>query len=284
MNSHILNLMVASLFFSIGISFSQEKQPSHYTHPIKCISHQGEKLSAPSHSQASYRLAMERKADVMKLDVRFSKDGIAVLSHDGDLKNCFGWEVKIAEKSLEELRERNFKPVGKYDHEKLQTLEEALTITRDCPEFWIDTKTFPKNTLERILAMFDKFGIAHSRLMLATGNERALLYAREHFPELRRVKHIYPQFIDKEKPLEYLMEQKEKFQLFGMNLPAKGFEEGLLNEEILQKLRAAGVWCSIWFVQSSEAAKRFSSIGADAFVTDNIRACRPFCRTPKPEK
>ena len=280
MNSHILNLMVASLFFSIGISFSQEKQPSRYTHPIKCISHQGEKLSAPSHSQASYRLAMERKADVMKLDVRFSKDGIAVLSHDGDLKNCFGWEVKIAEKSLEELREKNFKPVGGYDHEKLQTLEEALTIIRDCPEFWIDTKTFPKNTHERILAEFDRLGIAHERIMFATGNERSLAYAKEHFPEIRRVRHIYPQFLPKEGVLEHLLKLKEELGLYGMNLPAKGFEQELLTEEILQKLRAAGLWCSIWFVQSAEAAKKYSEMGADAFVTDNIRDVRPFCRTP----
>ena len=260
---------------------AEEVAKRPYTHPVKCVSHQGESFYAPNHSRAAYELAMQRKAEVMKLDVHFTKDGIAVLNHDATLKSHYGWDVAIRDKTLQEIKEQAVaKPKGGVEGQKVQTLAEGLAVTKECPEFWIDTKTFPKNTHERILAEFDRLGIAHDRIMFATGNERSLAYAKEHFPEIRRVRHIYPQFLPKEGVLEHLLKLKEELGLYGMNLPAKGFEQGLLTEEILQKLRAAGLWCSIWFVQSTEAAKKYSEMGADAFVTDNIRDVRPFCRTP----
>ena len=116
--------------------------------------------------------------------------------------------------------------------------------------------------------------------MVATGVVDSLAYAKEHYPELRRVRHIYPQHLPKEGVLEHLLKLKEELDLFGMNLPAKAFSTGILTPADLQKLRAAGLWCSIWFVQDAESAKKFSEMGADAFVTDNIRDVRPFCRTP----
>ena len=224
---------------------------------------------------------MQRKAEVVKLDVHFTKDGIPVLSHDGTLKRFLGWDVAIKDKTLQEIKEQGtFLPFGGYEGEKLQTLAEGLAVVKECPEFWIDTKIFTENTLERILAEFDRLGIAHKRIMLATGSVRALEYAKTHFPEIRRVRHIYPQFLPKEGVLEHLLKLKAELELYGMNLPAKAFESGLLTEEILQKLRTSGLWCSIWFVQTEEAAKLYSEMGADAFVTDNIRDVRKFCRTP----
>ena len=266
---------------------AEEVAKRPYTHPVKCVSHQGERFYAPSHSRPAYELAMQRKAEVIKLDVHFTKDGIAVLSHDPTLTRCLGWNVAIKDKTIQEIKAQGtFLPTGDYKEEKLQTLAEGLAVAKECPEFWIDTKTFPENTLERILAEFDRLKISHKRIMIATGNVRALEYAKEHYPELRRVRHIYPQYLPKEGVLEHLLNLKAELDLYGMNLPAKAFDSGLLTEEILQKLRAAGLWCSIWFVQNDEAAKKFSEMGADAFVTDNIRDVRKFCRTPGylPEK
>jgi glycerophosphoryl diester phosphodiesterase len=224
---------------------------------------------------------MQRKAEVVKLDIHFTKDGIPVLSHDSTLSRCLGWDVAIKDKTLQEIKQNGtFIPVGGYEGEKLQTLAEGLAITKNCPEFWIDTKTFPPNTFERILPEFEKLGISRDRIMVATGVVDSLKYAKEHFPELRRVRHIYPQHLPKEGVLEHLLKLKEELDLFGMNLPAKAFDTGLLTPDDLQKLRAAGLWCSIWFVQNVEAAKKYSEMGADAFVTDNIRDVRQFCRTP----
>lgn len=286
------------LFLDIHASESAAGNDNiRYTHPVKCISHQGERFDAPIHSRPAYELAMRRKAELIKMDVHFTRDGVPVLSHDRNLKRTMNWEVNIKDKTLQEIRDHGiFLPVGDWRGEKIQTLREGLRIVRNCPEFWIDTKAFSKNALERILPEFDKAGISRKRIMLATFSDKALVYAREKFPDIRRIKHIYlkkgpageivtnfykNECKKKEDIVKFLLKEKERLSLFGMNLPRIAFQQGLLNPDDLKKLREAGLWCSIWFVNTAGDAEFFSRIGADAFVTDTINTVRPFCRTPK---
>lgn len=272
-------------------------------HSVKFVSHQGERFDAPIHSAPAYRLAMERKADLMKLDVHYTRDAVPVLSHDSTLQRTMGWNVWIRRKTLKELKEKGrFLPVGGYKGEKIMTLAEGLAIVKDCPQFWLDTKTFPiapefgwkkGSCLEVALKEFEKAGIDRSRVILATFNEKALLYAQKHHPDLRRIKHIdirrkadgiiYINFAPfkiktTEKLAEYLLKEKERLGLWGMNLMRNAFAENLLTPEIMNKLQQAGLWCSIWFVNNPIDATYFSMYGADAFVTDKIEMVRPFCR------
>ena len=279
-----------------------------FKHPVKCISHQGERFDAPIHSAPAYRLAMERKADLMKIDVHYTRDAVPVLSHDGTLKRTMNWNVRIKDKTLEELKAKGrFVPVGGYKGEKIMTLQEGLAIVRECPEFWLDTKTFPKapefgwkkgSCLEICLQEFEKAGIVRSRIILATFNDKSILYAKENIPELRRIKHIYikelpdgsietnfpPGRLKKaESAVGHLLKEKERLGLWGMNLPRNAFAQGLLTPADLKKLREAGLWCSIWYVNDPIDAFYFSTHGVDAFVTDKIATVRPFCRVEKKE-
>jgi glycerophosphoryl diester phosphodiesterase len=61
-------LLLSSFVCCVGETFK---------HPVKCISHQGERFDAPIHSAPAYRLAMERKADLMKIDVQKSPKNFA---------------------------------------------------------------------------------------------------------------------------------------------------------------------------------------------------------------
>ena len=63
-------------------------------HSVKFVSHQGERFDAPIHSAPAYRLAMERKADLMKLDVHYTRDAVPVLSHDSTLQRTMTVKIK----------------------------------------------------------------------------------------------------------------------------------------------------------------------------------------------
>ena len=102
-------LLLSSFVCCVGETFK---------HPVKCISHQGERFDAPIHSAPAYRLAMERKADLMKIDVHYTRDAVPVLSHDGTLKRTMNWNVRIKDKTLEELKAKGrFVQVGGYKGE-----------------------------------------------------------------------------------------------------------------------------------------------------------------------
>ena len=261
--------------------------------PMKCVSHRGEEKYAPEASRPAFELAAERKADVVKFDVRFTKDGVVVLSHDATLKRTMDWDVAVKDVTYAEIQEKGvFLEVGGYKNEKLLTLREALQIVGKCPEFWIDTKAFDPEGFERVLAEFDRAGIAHDRIMVATFRREALSYVRDHHPEIRRVLHVYvmkmpegqlrsisteQDFSSRKELLAELMRWRDEFDLYGFNLPKAGFRTGALTKRELDKLRAAGLWCSIWIIHDPETAAKFCRMGADALVTGNILAVRPRC-------
>ena len=264
--------------------------------PVKCVSHRGEEMDAPEASRPAFELAMRRRADIVKLDIRFTKDGVVVLSHDASLKRTMAWDVMIADLTLAEIREKGvFLEVGGHRGEKLLTLREGLAIVRECPEFWVDTKAFTEDGFERALAEFDRLGIAHDRIMVATFNRNALRYVGKRHPELRRVLHIYVKkfpdgrihsfpteqdFKTRDELVSELLKWRDEFGLYGFNLPRGGFRNGALTAAELARLRAEGLWCSIWFVNDAETAAKFNRMGADAFVTGRINAVRPECARP----
>lgn len=259
--------------------------------PVKCVSHRGEEWDAPEASRPAFELAMRRHADVMKLDIRFTKDGEVVLSHDAALTRTMKWDVKVCDVTLAELRAKGvFAEVGGYRNERIVTLREGLEIVRNCPEFWIDTKDFSPESFERALAEFDRAGIAHDRIMIATFTRNALRYVKVKHPELRRVLHVYvkklpdgqqPNSETRAKLLAKLLQWRDEFGLFGLNLPARAFDDQRLTEQELRKLRAEGLWCSIWYVNDEAVARRFNRLGADAFVTGGIEKVRPGCHRPE---
>ena len=261
--------------------------------PMKCVSHRGEEKYAPEASRPAFALAAQRKADVVKLDIRFTRDGVVVLSHDASLKRTMDWDVQIKDLTLAEIREKGvFRELGGFTGEKLLTLREALEIVGSCPEFWIDTKAFSPEGFERALAEFDRAGIARDRIMVATFRRNALSYVRKKHPEIRRVLHVYvkkmpdgrirslatDQYFDTREALfAELLKWRDEFGLFGFNLPKAGFHTGALTQKELDGLRTAGLWCSIWIVHDPETAAEFCRMGADALVTGNILAVRPRC-------
>lgn len=261
---------------------------------IKCISHRGEEFDAPEGSRPSYELAVERKADIVKLDVCFTKDGIPVMSHDTVLKRTMGWDVAIQNQTYREIQEKGvFLKVGEYGNEKIVTFSEVLQIVKGVPEFWIDFKSVPAGGLEKLVSELSKADISLNRVMFATFDQKGLADAKVKYPGVRRVAHTCisrvadgsftanfgaGKFDSKEALIKAVLSAKEEFGLYGVNLPVTEFENKSLIKEDLQALRQAGLWCSLWFIHTAETAAYAETLGCDAFVTGRINAVRPYCR------
>ena len=288
------------LLLSINAAEKKQTHEYHYTHRIKCVSHSGESAYAPGYSRAAYSLAMQRKADVVKLNIRYTKDGIPVIAHDGNMKKAMKWDVFLSQKTLAELKEKTLVPRGGYDSEKILSLQEALEIVKECPEFWYDTKgTFNAKRFKATLAIFEKAGISLDRIMVATWSTRALREVMRDFPQIRRVRHIqlchstkkkgtvisnfgFPETGGNQKDIvKLLLKVRDEYKLYGLNLPKKAFQEGLLTADDVKTLRDAGVWCAMWIPRTAEEAKLAAEMGVDAVVTGNLKEVRPFCRIPE---
>ncbi|KAK5628812.1 hypothetical protein RRF57_004527 [Xylaria bambusicola] len=69
----------------------------------QAVGHRGYSAAYPENTMAAFRSAVDIGADALETDLRLSKDGIVVLSHDPSLKRCFGDARKVAECNWDEL-------------------------------------------------------------------------------------------------------------------------------------------------------------------------------------
>ena len=266
--------------------------------PIKFVSHAGDQFSAPGHSIPAYKVALERKADFLKLDLNLTRDGVIVMMHDRTTNRKMDRKMVIAEHDYRELYENcTYKPVGGFDKEKIVRLEQALEMVRDAPiSLWLDMKGFDPKTPERsrllvaaAMSAVRKYGIADGRLMAATWSQPALRYMKKKYPEIRRVFHISmrprngmcqlntekdpaKQLMKPEMILPSLLAKAEELGLHGFNIP---INSPFFSRELVQALKAKGYWVSVWFVQNAETAEKAVEAGADAMVTDHLKVVQP---------
>jgi glycerophosphoryl diester phosphodiesterase len=252
------------------------------------VAHRGAgDLEMPEASLAAYSNAVVTACDIVKLDLLETKDGIAVMGHDEDLCRAMGCNVRVSDVTYDEILAHGFlAPVGGYAQEKIVRLDEALNVTREIPQFWVDFKRFSPKFAENVLQTFKKAGIDESRLMVATFSEEALSYMREHHPTIRRVGHIGIWKDEKrgfwhsnirapsrtrEEQIKAVLDWRDRFDLFGVNMRVL---YSITTPADVAFLRRHGLWVSLWFVQSAETAEEYRRAGADAFVTDHVTEAR----------
>ena len=64
---------------------------------MKIYAHRGASHDYPEMTMAAYEEAVKQGADGFECDVRLTKDGIAVLWHDADLKRCADSDAIVSE-------------------------------------------------------------------------------------------------------------------------------------------------------------------------------------------
>src|SRR3954466_14251989 len=67
------------------------------------IAHRGASADAPENTLAAFRLAIEQRADGLECDLRMSKDGAIVISHDDSLERTHGVKRRVCEATAAEL-------------------------------------------------------------------------------------------------------------------------------------------------------------------------------------
>lgn len=82
------------------------------------IGHRGAKAYKTENTLESFGKAIELGANAIELDVRRSKDGLLIISHDDTLKKVYGKDTPVSGSTLSELKQLT--------HDRIATLEEGL--------------------------------------------------------------------------------------------------------------------------------------------------------------
>ncbi len=150
-----------------------------YTKAMRIIGHRGARGLAPENTIAGIEKAIEHGVDEIEIDVRMTKDHVAVLHHNPNVLDASGAEVIIKRTTYAELL-RHKPDLAPLDHT-------IRTIAHRCPVI-IEIKPGenPKKTFEIIRYYLAK-GWRLNEFRIASFDSKILAHARKEFPGITLV-------------------------------------------------------------------------------------------------
>jgi glycerophosphoryl diester phosphodiesterase len=209
------------------------------------VGHRGARAYEIENTLNSFRKALELGANAVELDVRQSKDGKLILSHDENLKRVFGSDVPVSQATWKELKQLT--------GSKILTLEEALDfLDSKVDKILVELKEtgYEKKVLDIILkeklqnrvivVSFHEDVLAAMR-SLHNKIETGLIYARSRNP------------VDAAKRLGA-----------GYLLPLYRF----VHTKDVEKAHKNNLKVIVWTINTKEEAREYSAKGVDGIASD----------------
>lgn len=238
---------------------------------VEIVAHRGASYSAPENTLASVRLAWQRNADAVEIDVYLTADGRIVALHDATTKRTTGKDWKVADRTLAELKtlDAGVWKGAAWAGEKIPTLQEILATVPDGKRLFIEIKCGPQilPELERVLKASGKqpaqtvvisFDLATVRAVKGTMPLLPVYWIRPTSP--RRDKKT-GQIVDR---LDDLIETCRKSGLDGLDLA----HDSQLTKELIARIHGLGLEMHVWTVNSPDDARKLIALGVDGITTD----------------
>jgi glycerophosphoryl diester phosphodiesterase len=231
------------------------------------IAHRGASGVAPENTLAAVRRAWALGADGVEIDIRLTRDGVPVCSHDARTGRLSDVDSAIAELTLEELRRID---VGDwkdpaYAGEPIPTLEEVLATVPPRKTLLIEVKDVPAHDLARaltpILARHRKF-IAERQVYFMSFFPDLLWSLQGHFPDLTLL--LLAEKLNRVPPKIPPQVPSDALPVHGI-----GFSHQLdIPAATLDALARAGAILAVWTENDPARRAFWEKAGFDFLITD----------------
>ncbi len=153
--------------FSIEWALSPEDQPVALTglagdaaRVKQIIAHRGASAVAPENTLASTKQALASGATAIEVDVRTTRDGHLVLSHDARIDRTTNGKGAINDLTLAELKQFDAGSWfdAKFKDERIATLTEVLDVCRGRVDVLLDLKEAGAAYVERVVSVIKEKG------------------------------------------------------------------------------------------------------------------------------
>lgn len=173
-------------FIQPHLSTSKRKRP-------QCIAHRGYKAKHPENTMSAFRAAVAAGAHAVETDLHMTKDDVVVLSHDMNLKRCFGRDEKIADKTWDEIKDVR---TIQEPHERMPRLADLLTFLAEegNERIWVFLDIKLDNDAERIMRLIASTLSSVSSQPPAPWSKRVVLglWAAKYLPPAQEQLPGYP--------------------------------------------------------------------------------------------
>ena len=145
-----LALLVASVWLGSAAEFSFF-EPVQPPRPFQVMVHRGEAHQAPENTRPALQRCIEDGLEWAEVDVRLTRDGRHILSHNASVKDAAGKSWKINDHSLAELREVDVgsRFAKRFAGEQLLSLADCFALCKGRLNLYLDCKAVNPEQLAR---------------------------------------------------------------------------------------------------------------------------------------
>ncbi|MBM7555458.1 glycerophosphodiester phosphodiesterase [Halanaerobacter jeridensis] len=221
------------------------------------IGHRGTAALAPENTAAGFKKAIDMNLDMVELDVQLTKDEEVVVIHDYDLQRVAGVDAKIADLTLDQLKEIDVASyfAADYAEQRVMTLTEVIELVRNELMLNIELKMIAEkeqiliDKVKKILRQENFIG----QVIISSFNH---CYVKEFGPEFKTAVLINSHPVD-------VVAMIESANADGVHPNHK-----LLTAELIEQVQQAGCFVNTWTVNDENKITELKSWGVDGIVTD----------------
>jgi len=152
-------------------------QPVQPPRPVQVVAHRGVTMAAPENTMPAYILAYEIGVEWVEVDIRLTKDGHHVMSHDGNLDRMTNGKGPISALTLEEIRQidAGIKFAPRFAGTRIPTFPEVLAWAKGKINLYMDCKQIDpvRLTKEVVEAGMERQVIAYDTIQDAVKLQQA---------------------------------------------------------------------------------------------------------------
>ncbi|MBB6733047.1 glycerophosphodiester phosphodiesterase [Cohnella zeiphila] len=215
-------------------------------------------MDTPQNSIESIFAGLKHGADIVEDDIRATKDGALVLSHDDAIQLSDGRQLRISALTLQELSTLPQSPIVE--------LRSALRIVKETGVLMnLDVKD--DASLEPLADLIAALGMTDQVFLTGCEHPRAML-ARSRAPLLRKLLNVQAVSFAAKAPEEAVRqacEEAESAGCFGLNVPYP-----LVSDNLLKRAEEAGLPLYVWTVDEPMRMKRCAEWGVQSITTRNV--------------
>lgn len=232
------------------------------------IAHRGASAYAPENTLAAFRKAADMGFDLIENDVRVSRDGVIVVSHDKSLDRCTDGTGEIANLTLAEIKAPSagawFGP--EYAEERIPTLREALQAIPMTAGYCIELKA--GGIAEQVVRLVEQAGQVDRTVIFAFDGSNG-----------PAVKEANPRL-----PFLYLVSAQQEdriarvpdFVTNALDFRADiiGINQAGLSPDLVKTAKRRGIRVWAWTVDDFDLAQECIFMGVDGIISNKPDVAR----------
>ncbi|OXS58735.1 glycerophosphodiester phosphodiesterase [Cohnella sp. CIP 111063] len=220
---------------------------------VQIAAHRGDASSAPENSLPAVTAAIDKGIQLAEIDIQLTKDGVAVLNHDYDLRRVAGERVRVADLTYAELLRLS---IGEDDNGapvRIPTLADVLTEAQGRIKLLLDLKPYGESEAlaSEVVRLIKEAG-SEQEVRIQSFDGIALGKVRELAPEIKIGRILFFALGD----------------LSAQDVDFFTVEQVMLTPSLVKRAHADGREVWVWTVNSRRDMKEVLKFEIDGMITD----------------